>query len=138
MGNPLRSVSQNKRAKGSYTTDVFPDQSYVKDIQQKICENAAAEYAWYVKFERADIAYMTSITKEHHRAKGTKSRTSISDQLSSSLNELQNELEVSDLYDNLKSRKYVLNRAIPKTLVEKIGLDTLMQRLPEQVSLGNW
>jgi glutamate dehydrogenase len=49
------------------------------------------------------------------------------------LNELQNELEVSDLYDNMQSRKYVLGRAIPKTLVEKIGLETLMQRLPEQV-----
>ncbi|ORY27092.1 glutamate dehydrogenase [Naematelia encephala] len=99
-------------------------QSYVKDIQQKICENAAAEYS--------------CITKEWHRSKGTKSRTSISDALSSSLNELQNELEVSDLYENLQSRKNVLSRAIPKTLVDKVGLDTLMTRLPEQYQRAVW
>lgn len=145
----------------------------MKDIQQKICENAAAEYAWWVASKRlkghqtdhssfpADLAcfsigsvttvdpflpmsllfsgypaYPTfgSITKDWHRNKGSKSRTIISDQLSSTLNDLQNELEVSDLYENVQSRKHVLARAIPRTLVDKVGLDTLMQRLPEQVS----
>jgi len=77
--------------------------------------------------------FVPSITKEWQRNKGSKSRTTISDQLSSSLNELQNELEVSDLYENIQSRKHVLARAIPRTLVDKIGLDTLMKRLPEQV-----
>lgn len=96
------------------------DQSYVKDIQQKICENAAQEY--------------TCITKEWLRNKGTKARTTISDQLSSTLNQLQAELEQSDLYENVGSRKNVLNKAFPKTLVDKVGLETLMQRLPEQVS----
>jgi glutamate dehydrogenase len=75
-----------------------------------------------------------SISKEWQRNKGSKSRTTISDQLSSSLNDLQNELEVSDLYENIQSRKHVLARAIPRTLVDKVGLDSLMQRLPEQVS----
>jgi hypothetical protein len=28
----------------------------------------------------------------------------------------------------------VLARAFPKTLIDKVGLDPLMQRLPEQVS----
>jgi glutamate dehydrogenase len=41
---------------------------------------------------------------------------------------------VSDLYENEKSRKAVLSRAIPRTLVDKVGLDQLMKRLPEQVS----
>jgi glutamate dehydrogenase len=99
-------------------------QSYVKDIQQKICENAAHEYA--------------CIAKEWNRQKGTKARTTISDLLSSTLNDLQNELEVSDLYDNVSSRKHVLARAIPKTLVDKVGLDTLMQRLPEQYQRAIW
>lgn len=75
-----------------------------------------------------------SIAKEHLRRKGAVPRTSISDQLSSTLNNLQNELEHSDLYDNLQSRRTVLARAIPKTLVDKVGLDALMQRLPEGVS----
>ncbi|TYJ56279.1 hypothetical protein B9479_002966 [Cryptococcus floricola] len=99
-------------------------QSYVKDIQQKICENAAAEY--------------TCITKEWYRQKGSKARTTISDQLSSTLNQLQHELEQSDLYENVESRKNVLVQAIPKTLVDKVGLDVLMQRLPEQYQRAAW
>ena len=100
------------------------DQSYVKDIQSKICENAASEY--------------TCITKEWIRNKGTKARTTISDELSSKLNALQTELEVSDLYDNVASRKNVLTRAFPKTLIDKVGLDTLIQRLPEQYQRAAW
>ncbi|KAL7418622.1 NAD-dependent glutamate dehydrogenase [Cryptotrichosporon argae] len=99
-------------------------QSYVKDIQHKICENAAAEY--------------NCISKEFHRQKGAKPRTLISDQLSSTLNELQNELEGSDLYDSIQSRKNVLARAMPKTLVDKVGLDALMQRLPEAYQRAVW
>nr|ODN97728.1 glutamate dehydrogenase [Cryptococcus depauperatus CBS 7855] len=99
-------------------------QNYVKDIQQKICENAASEY--------------TCITREWHLHKGSKSRTAISDQLSSSLNQLQAQLEGSDLYENVQSRKNVLMKAIPKTLVDKVGLDKLMERLPEPYQRAIW
>lgn len=92
-------------------------QSYVKDIQRKIVDNAAAEFA--------------CIQKEHTRQKGTKPRTLISDELSSTLNDLQAELESSDLFEDEPSRREVLKRAIPGTLVEQVGLDTLMKRLPE-------
>lgn len=91
--------------------------SYVKDIQAKITENAAAEFQ--------------CIWREHARLQGSKPRTQISDELSSSLNNLQAELESSDLFDDLPSRKGVIRRAIPKTLVNQIGLDTLLERLPE-------
>ena len=92
-------------------------QSYVKDIQDKISENASAEFY--------------CIWKEHARLSGSKPRTIISDELSLTLNNLQAELEGSDLFDDLPSRKGVLKRAIPKTLVEKVGLDELLKRLPE-------
>ncbi|OCH90429.1 NAD-dependent glutamate dehydrogenase [Obba rivulosa] len=92
-------------------------ENYVRDIQQKITENAAAEFQ--------------CIWREHVRSQGAKPRTLISDELSSTLNNLQEELESSDLYDDLANRKAVMRRAIPKTLVEQIGLDTLLQRLPE-------
>jgi glutamate dehydrogenase len=92
-------------------------QSYVKDIQAKITENAAAEFQ--------------CIWREHARLQGAKPRTQISDELSSLLNNLQAELESSDLFDDLPSRKGVIRRAIPKTLVERIGLDILIERLPE-------
>jgi len=92
-------------------------QSYVKDIQQKISENAAAEFQ--------------CIWREHSRLQGVKPRTTISDELSSTLNNLQAELESSDLFDDLPSRYGVMKKAIPKTLVDKIGLETLLKRLPE-------
>jgi len=91
--------------------------SYVKDIQGKITENAAAEFQ--------------CIWREHARVQGSKSRTLISDELSGTLNNLQAELEASDLFDDEPSRKGVMRRAIPRTLVEKVGLDTLLKRLPE-------
>jgi len=92
-------------------------QSYVKDIQAKIQENAAAEFH--------------CIWKEHARLQGTKTRTAISDELSLTLYNLQAELEGSDLYDDVPSRHGVMSRAIPKTLVDQVGLDTLLKRLPE-------
>ncbi|TFK63395.1 NAD-specific glutamate dehydrogenase [Pluteus cervinus] len=92
-------------------------QSYVKDIQAKISENAAAEFL--------------CIWREHSRLQGSKPRTTISDELSITLNNLQAELESSDLFDDVPSRKGVMSRAIPKTLVDKVGLDTLFKRLPE-------
>lgn len=91
--------------------------NYVRDIQQKITENAAAEFS--------------CIWKEHTRVGGSKPRTLISDELSSKLNELQAELEASDLFDDKPSRLGVMRRAIPKTLVDKAGLDALLKRLPE-------
>lgn len=92
-------------------------QSYVKDIQAKISENAAAEFH--------------CIWREHARLQGAKPRTQISDELSMKLNDLQAELEHSDLYDDVPSRKGVMRRAIPKPLVDQVGLDTLLERLPE-------
>lgn len=92
--------------------------SYVKDIQQKITENAAAEFH--------------CIQKEHARLKGAKPRTIISDELSSTINDLQDELEMSDLFEDVPSRRSVLTRAIPATLLQKVGVDELLSRLPEQ------
>jgi len=91
-------------------------QNYVKDIQAIITENAGAEFQ--------------CIWKEHARLQGTKPRTTISDELSLKLNHLQAELESADLFDDTSSRKGVMRRAIPKTLVAKIGLDTVLERLP--------
>jgi glutamate dehydrogenase len=92
-------------------------QNYVRDVQTKVSENAANEFH--------------CIWKEHTRMQGAKSRTCISDELSSKLNSLQAELESSDLFDDLGSRRGVMRRAIPKTLVDQVGLETLMERLPQ-------
>ncbi|KAF7357454.1 NAD-specific glutamate dehydrogenase [Mycena sanguinolenta] len=74
-------------------------QAYVRDVQEKIKENAAAEF---------------SCMQREHTLRGR-----------------QAELEGSDLFDDKPSREGVLRRAIPKTLVDQVGLATLMERLPE-------
>ncbi|KAJ8456442.1 hypothetical protein ONZ45_g18719 [Pleurotus djamor] len=86
-------------------------QNYVRDIQAKITENATNEFH--------------CIWREHARLQGAKARTTISDELSSTLNNLQAELESSDLFDDIPSRKGVMHRAIPKTLVDQLGFITL-------------
>jgi len=91
-------------------------QNYVRDIQAKICENAAAEFH--------------CIWQEHARLQGAKPRTQISDELSITLNHLQAKLEHSDLFDDVPSRRGAMKRAIPKTLVDQVGLDTILERLP--------
>ncbi|KIK48084.1 hypothetical protein CY34DRAFT_798722 [Suillus luteus UH-Slu-Lm8-n1] len=90
---------------------------YVKEIQDKISENAAAEFH--------------CIWREHARLQGAKPRTQISDELSMRLNHLQAELELSDLFNDVPSRRGVMKRAIPTTLVDQVGLDALLERLPE-------
>ena len=92
-------------------------QAYVKEIQAKIVENAALEFS--------------CIWKEYSRPGSNKPRTIISDELSSTLNNLQAELESSDLFEDAASRRGVLDKAIPQTLVKQVGLDVLMKRLPE-------
>jgi glutamate dehydrogenase len=102
-------------------------ESYVRDVQAKIIENAAAEFQ--------------CIWREHSRLQGAKPRTTISDELSITLNNLQAELESSDLFDDVPSRQGVLRRAIPNTLVEKVGLEILLERLPvpyQQALFSSW
>ena len=127
--------------------------SYVKDIQEKICENGRMEFEaiWAEHLRRVSLSSPSSIpslVSNVHLTqlpfclpipqKGAVSRTLLSDELSSSLNVLQVELEDSVLYDQVESRRNVLIRAIPKTLVDKVGIDALMKRLPEEYLRALW
>jgi len=88
---------------------------YVKEIQLIISRNAAAEFA--------------CIWKES--AATRKPRCVLTDEIGQLLITLQSELEASDLYDNVHLRKAVLASAIPKTLIDQVGLDVLVKRLPD-------
>jgi glutamate dehydrogenase len=92
-------------------------QSYVQEIQRKIGDNAALESA--------------CIWREYDRLNGSKPRCQISDELSVMITDLQDELEASDLFDDMKARQGVLRQAIPETLAQKLTLEKLMERLPE-------
>jgi hypothetical protein len=62
---------------------------------------------------------------------GQKPRAVITDEIGKILMKLQTQLEESNLFENLPGRRAVLKQAVPKTLITKVGLDTLMTRLPE-------
>ncbi|GAA6024717.1 hypothetical protein JCM11491_005166 [Sporobolomyces phaffii] len=87
---------------------------YVKCIQQTISANAAAEFE--------------TIWNEHERT--GRAYTLLSDDLSQELIKLQNEMEASSLYDDIKLRRAVMAKALPKVLIDEVGFDTLLARLP--------
>lgn len=100
----------------SENADGFSDfyLNYVQEIQSIIGKNAASEF--------------NCIWKESLATK--KPRAVLTDEIGSLLIKLQSDLEASDLYANETARLAVLNKAIPKTLIEQVGIEVLLQRLP--------
>jgi len=90
-------------------------QDYVKSVQAKIQENALLEFE--------------AIWREHEQT--GLPRSVLSDNLSNAITTLDEELQHSDLWKNEKIRRSVLQDALPNLLLEKIGLDTIIQRVPD-------
>lgn len=88
---------------------------YVREVQTKIQENARLEFE--------------AIWREHEQT-GIP-RSVLSDKLSVAITDLDEKLQHSDLWENENIRKGVLKNALPKLLLEKIGLDTIISRVPE-------
>jgi glutamate dehydrogenase len=93
-------------------------QDYVIDIQQRIEENAALEFEL--------------IWKEHDRTKIH--RTILTDKISDKINTLNDLIQESNLHLNPVLRERVFHKAIPKTLIELLSIDTIIQRIPETYS----
>ncbi|KAB5570102.1 Glutamate/Leucine/Phenylalanine/Valine dehydrogenase-domain-containing protein [Coniochaeta sp. 2T2.1] len=88
---------------------------YVHAVQEKIKENARLEFE--------------AIWREHQQT-GTP-RSVLSDTISNAITKLDEELQRSELWDNEKIRRSVLADALPGLLLEKIGLDTIIERVPD-------
>ncbi|KAB5558634.1 Glutamate/Leucine/Phenylalanine/Valine dehydrogenase-domain-containing protein [Coniochaeta sp. 2T2.1] len=88
---------------------------YVRAVQEKIQENARLEFE--------------AIWREHQQT-GTP-RSVLSDTISNAITKLDEELQRSELWDNEKIRRSVLADALPGLLLEKIGLDTIIERVPD-------
>ena len=90
-------------------------QQYVKEVQETIKRNAMLEFEcmWH----------------EHKRTGILNSR--LSDTLSVAITKLQEELQKTKLWDDVELRKSVFKDALPKMLLDKVGLDKIMQRVPE-------
>lgn len=89
-------------------------QAYVKAVQNKIRENARLEFE--------------AIWREHEQT-GV-ARSLLSDKLSVAITTLDEELQHSELWENERIRKSVLADALPRLLLEKIGLETIIERVP--------
>ncbi|KAF9571767.1 NAD-dependent glutamate dehydrogenase [Mortierella alpina] len=90
-------------------------QEYVKEVQTIIERNA------HLEFE--------ALWKEHQRTKTP--RSILSDDLSLAIVKLNENLQHTSLWDNIELRKVVLEEAFPNMLLKQVGLETLMQRVPE-------
>ncbi|KAK6358755.1 NAD-dependent glutamate dehydrogenase [Orbilia blumenaviensis] len=88
---------------------------YVKEVQNIIKNNARLEFE--------------AIWAEHERT--GRPRSLISDDLSYAITNLDEELQKTSLWADVELRKNVLGAALPGLLVKKLGLETLVKRVPE-------
>lgn len=91
-------------------------------------------YSEYIKtvhsiIERNSELEFECLWREAERTKLSKSV--LSDKLSFAIIQLNQELQTTSLWDNVPLRKIVLNEAFPKLLLNKLGLETLLKRVPE-------
>ncbi|TPX41085.1 glutamate dehydrogenase [Synchytrium endobioticum] len=88
--------------------------AYVNQVQAIIEKNAELEFE--------------CLWKEAARTGRPKSL--LSDELSVAIVKLNEELQTTTLWDNVSLRKVVMRDAFPNLLLELLGLDTLMKRVP--------
>ena len=89
--------------------------AYVKAVQETIKENARLEFE--------------AIWREHKQTKIP--RSTLSDTLSVAITKLDEELQKTELWKDEKLRRSVLADALPKLLLQKIGLDLIIERVPD-------
>lgn len=87
---------------------------YVANVQRIIEDNARLEFE--------------AIWREHSRTK--KPRSVLSDEISLEIIKLDEELQKTSLWDNISLRKTIMEEALPETLLEQLGLDTILDRVP--------
>lgn len=97
---------------GDGTVPAFYE-AYVKQVQTTIKENARLEFE--------------AIWREHE-ATG-ELRSVLSDRLSTAITTLDEELQNTELWHDVDLRKSVLKDALPSLLLEKIGLETILERV---------
>lgn len=90
-------------------------QQYVKEIQTRLERDADMEFE--------------CVWKEHERT-GTP-RYVLTETVSDKINDLNDFIRESHLWDNVPLRKKILKEALPKSLTDLCGLGKVMERVPE-------
>jgi len=88
---------------------------YVKAVQKVIERNAKLEFECIWRESQSS-----------HRPKSL-----LTDDLSVAIVKLNEELQRTSLWDNELLRRVVLQEALPDLLLEKLGLDTILERVPD-------
>jgi glutamate dehydrogenase len=104
---------EHMRVTDAYTPEFY--KRYVVDVQNRIETNARLEFE--------------CIWREAERTK--KPKSIISDQISDRINDLNNRIKDSDLWNDSKLVRSVLQEVLPKTLQELLGIDAIISRLPK-------
>ena len=133
----FKDASANKGGVTSSSLEVlaalaFTDAEFLEHMQVR--ETTPVFYAEYVKAVQNIIEKNAELEFEAlwREAQVTKKPISIlSDQLSVAIVKLNEELQRTTLWDNVPLRRLVLAEAFPKILLDKVGLDTLLKRVPE-------
>ncbi|KAI9835312.1 MAG: glutamate dehydrogenase (NADP(+)) gdh1 [Sarea resinae] len=89
--------------------------AYVKAVQETIKKNAQLEFE--------------AIWREHQQT--GLPRSVLSDKLSVAITKLDEELQNSGLWEKEDLRRSILEDALPALLLEKIGLDLILERVPD-------
>lgn len=89
--------------------------AYVQQVQEIIKNNAKLEFE--------------AIWREHEQT-GIP-RSMLSDRLSVAITSFDEELQRTELWDSIELRRAVLTDALPRLLLDKIGLDTIMERVSD-------
>lgn len=104
---------ENMQVTESVTPQFYKD--YVSAVHHVIESNAALEFE--------------CIWREAERT--GRQKCVISDELSLAIVRLNEELQRTSLWDNMPLRRLILSEALPKILLDKLGLDLLLKRIPE-------
>ncbi|KAI8840785.1 Glutamate/Leucine/Phenylalanine/Valine dehydrogenase-domain-containing protein [Chytriomyces cf. hyalinus JEL632] len=134
----FKDASANKGGVASSSLEVlaalaFNDAEFSEymQVKQGVVPAFCAEYVQSVQefIEKAARMEFEALWTE-----GIKSgipRSILSDSLSLGIVKLNEELQQTSLWGNVQLRKLILTEAFPKLLIDKLGLDTLLKRVPE-------
>ncbi|MDZ7263034.1 MAG: NAD-glutamate dehydrogenase [candidate division KSB1 bacterium] len=90
-------------------------QQYVKDVIDKICDNARLEFEVLWNENKASKTPLAIL----------------SDQLSDKINKVSDSIHNSDLWKNQAMLRSVVEQHCPPSLVKLIGIDTILKRVPQ-------
>lgn len=135
----FKDASANKGGVTSSSLEVlaalsFNDEEFLEHMMVKDTAHPPPFYSEYIKtvhgiIEKNAEQEFECIWREAERSK--KPKSILSDDLSYAIIKLNEELQTTSLWDNVFLRKLVLKDAVPKLLLEKLGLETILKRVPE-------